>query len=227
MKNKYLIESQIACLIKTTRFANCLLSDEQIEHFKKYLIKLLLWNKRINLISKNDENRVVSRHFLESIAIFDVIDFPINSCIIDVGTGAGFPGLPMKIIRPDLNLTLLDSKRFKTLFLTDVLNVLSLSYVEVVKERAEIACLKPALNKKFDFVMARAVTNLSTIYKWTNKFLKPGASILALKGGDIEKEIELFRKEYMTVDVKILPLKSHLVKSDSNIFIVQIINCTI
>ena len=226
MKNKYLVENQIACLIKTTRHANYHLSDEQIEHFKQYLIKLLQWNNRINLISKNDEIRVVSRHFLESIAIFDIIDFPINSCIIDIGTGAGFPGLPLKIIRPDLNLMLLDSKRFKTLFLTDVLNILKLSNVEVIKERAEIACLKPALNRKFDFVMSRAVANISTIYKWTNKFLKPEASILALKGGDIEKEIELFRKEYKMIDVKVLPLKSLLIKSDSNIFIVQIVNCT-
>lgn len=222
MKDDCLINNQMEYFRKIIKLSNYNLSEKQIDQFKNYLIKLLQWNKRTNLISKRDEKNVVLRHFLESIAILDIIEFPINSCLIDVGTGAGFPGLPLKIVRPDLNLTLLDSKRLKILFLSDILKALNLSNVDIVQDRAEIACIKPAFNRKFDFVIVRAVARLLKIYKWTNQFLKFGATILALKGGDIEEEINALQKNYERVNLKLLPLKSPLLKENRGIVIVKI-----
>lgn len=221
MKNNILIDTQINYLKEVTKASNFHLSQKQINQFEKYLIKLLEWNKRTNLISRNDEHNIVSRHFLESIAILDIIKFPLNSFVIDIGTGAGFPGIPIKIVRSDFNLTLLDSKRTKILFITDVLNALNLENVEVIRNRAEIACLMSELNQKFDFVFARAVAKLSMLYQWTYQFLKPGGTILAIKGGNIKSEIDMFQKNYEMVELKILPLKSHLIKKNRDVVIVQ------
>ena len=222
MSNKGLIDTQIAYLRKKIELANFSISESQVNQFEKYLAKLIQWNKRINLISKNDEKNIAARHFLESIAILEAINFPNHSYVIDVGTGAGFPGLPLKIIRQDLNLILLDSKRFKTLFLNDVLNTLKLANVEVVRDRAEAACLSPKFNRQFDFVLARSVARLSKLYEWTSQFLKPKASILAIKGGEFTDEIEEIFKKYQLRDLRILPLKSKLIEEDRNIAIIQI-----
>jgi len=222
MNEKHLIDNQIAYLQKVMESMNFPITEIQISQFEKYLLKIIQWNKRINLISKNDEKNIVSRHFLESIAVLDIINFPLNSIIIDVGTGAGFPGLPLKIIRPDIKLTLLDSKRFKTIFLADVLKALNLEQVAIVRERAEIACIDSELTHKFDFLLSRAVAKLSKLYEWTSKFLKPGASILAIKGGDLKTEVEEFRKKYPMIDFKILPLRSKLIEEDRDAVIVQI-----
>lgn len=216
-----IIEDQITHLRVKLNNSDFACSEKIINSFRLYLIELLKWNKKINLISKNDETQVVSRHFLESIAMLEVFPFPENCSVIDVGSGAGFPGLPIKIIRPDLKMTLLDSKRYRILFLREIVSILKLSDINVVKERAESICDKNEYNQKFDFVIARAVTQLDKLYLWTYPFLKSGGSILTYKGGQIDKEIDGVRK--LNVEVIRLSLNSSLVESGRNVSLIQII----
>lgn len=215
-----IIEDQInyLTLMLTNSVFEC--NEQIINLFRLYLIELLKWNKKINLISKNDETQVVSRHFLESIAMLEMFPFPEKCSVIDIGSGAGFPGLPIKIMRPDLNVTLLDSKRYRVLFLQEIVSVLNLTDIKVVKERAESACDHIDFNQKYDFVIARAVTQLDKLYLWTHRFLKPGGSILTFKGGQFEKEIDRTKK--MNVEVLCFSLNTPLVESDRGVSLIQL-----
>ena len=222
MNKNLIIKNQIELFVKAAESNKYIFTKKQIDQFSKYLSKLIEWNKRINLVSKNDESRVAEKHFFVSMAILDVITIPKGSYVVDVGSGAGFPGLPIKIVRPDINLTLVDSKRMKTLFLLDVVKSLDVQGFKIVNERAEIACLKPEFHKKFDYVVCRAVSNLVNIFQWTKPFLKPGANILALKGGNFEQEIESLKKEIGVVKYKLLPMKSLLLSELNDLVIIQI-----
>ncbi len=196
-------------------------NDQIVDKFRLYLIQLLKWNSKMNLISKNDESQVVLRHFFESIALLEVFSIPHNNTIIDVGSGAGFPGLPIKIIRPDLKITLLDSKRYRVLFLKEVVSILNLDGIKVIKERAETLCNIREFKQKFNFVTARAVTQLDKLYLWTHLFLKPGGSILTFKGGQFENEVERVRK--LNVEVSEYPLKSSLVQFGRQVSLIQLV----
>jgi len=207
MYNSNLIDKQLQELIDKSGKINISLSQKQILEFEIYLNKLIQWNKRINLISKNDIQRVVSNHFLVSLAILNVIQLPPNCKVIDVGTGAGLPGVPLKIARPDLNITLLDSKRMKIIFVRDVVNTINLPEVDFCHERAEIACTQKDFHRNFDYVITRAVSNLLNIYEWTNQFLKNEGEILAFKGNNNEQEISELLDTHSKLNIEQIPLK--------------------
>ncbi len=225
MSEKNIIKEQMSLLTQFTENTKYKLSDIQKDQFEIYLTKLLHWNKRTNLISRNDENNIVTKHFLESISMLDVIDIPSNSSIIDIGTGAGFPGLPLKIIRPDLTMVLLDSKRFKVLFLKDVLKAFDFDDVIVVNERSEVAGLNADFNENFDYILARAVTNLKLLYKVTFNFLKDNSYLLALKGGNLKDEVLEFREKYQSEKIEIIPIVSMLLQKERDIVVVKVQKC--
>ncbi|MFQ6112607.1 MAG: 16S rRNA (guanine(527)-N(7))-methyltransferase RsmG [bacterium] len=185
------------------------LSDYQRNQFRIYYHEILNWNKRINLISKKDENRIVGRHFLESsaIALFDV--FAKGRLVLDLGSGGGFPGMPLKIVRPDLCVTLLDSKRMKILFLRSLAEKLNLKGVNFICERAEDAGAKPEFQKNFDIVVSRAVATLPVLWQWAQPFLKPDGLLMAAKGSKVAEEIQELKVRFphLTCEVKTLSLK--------------------
>jgi 16S rRNA (guanine527-N7)-methyltransferase len=175
-------------------------SQEMIEKFSRYRALLLEWNKRVNLISRNDESRIVTRHFLESAGLISVVRFALGSRILDLGTGAGFPGIPMKIVRPDLTMVLVESKRKKVPFLRRVIEKLELDGIDVRLGRAEEIddAMKPV-----DFVVSRSVTDLVTLLKWSRKFLTPnGGSVVVIKGSGVHAEMDRVQKSSAELNVK-------------------------
>lgn len=173
---------------------------DMIGHFAEYRKLLLDWNQRVNLISRKDEARIVTRHFIDSLGLLTVEAFPSNSRVMDLGSGAGFPGIPLKLIRPDLRISLVESKRKKALFLRQVIEKLELDRIEIVMGRVEelVEGLGP-----FDFVVSRSVTDLITLVRWSKDYLKPtGGSLIAIKGPDVEKELEKLKSIIPDLNVK-------------------------
>ena len=184
---------QIELLRKALEQSKISVYPELIELFSEYREELLLWNKKVNLISRNDEKRIVERHFLESAGLVEIIPFPSNSVIIDLGSGAGFPGIPIKLVRPDLKIILVESKRKKVIFLKHIIEKLSLQGIDVVQSRIEEVenRIMPA-----DFIVSRSVADLTTLVKWCWSYLKsPGGMLITVKGPDVLNEIEHLKKE--------------------------------
>lgn len=165
---------------------------EQIGQLQKYMALLLDWNQRINLISPNDEERIAERHVLESLAVLSATQFAEGVFVLDLGSGGGFPGIPLKIIRPDLAMTLLESRQKKTLFLNTAVQELQLSNCRVVNARAED--LVKTFGERFSIVIARAVADLKTLWQWSRPLLNTGGVLLAMKGGDLHDELQALHK---------------------------------
>jgi 16S rRNA (guanine527-N7)-methyltransferase len=156
-------------------------SKNIIKKFKIYYNELLIWNKKMNLISKKDEHRIIKRHFLDSL---DVIPFiPNNACVLDIGSGAGFPGIPIKIVRKDIKMDLIEPrlKRFK--FLTHIVNLLSLK-VEIYRERAE------DFSGEYNVVLSRSVGKLKWLIQVADPLLLPSGKIITYKGSRFWNEFK-------------------------------------
>ncbi len=181
------------------------LNSVQLQSFKQYVELLLSWNQRTNLISRNDTDRIVERHLVESLAFLSSPALQAEKPrLLDIGTGAGLPGIPLAIVRPQWMFVLLDSRKIKTLFLKDVVNQLDLSHVSVVCERAE-SYRPPHL---FDVVTARAVARLPKLLDYALPLLEKNGALAALKGGDLNDELAAAETEYgVKVDVDIVSEK--------------------
>ncbi|MBI5928134.1 MAG: 16S rRNA (guanine(527)-N(7))-methyltransferase RsmG [Chloroflexi bacterium] len=166
------------------------LSPNICEQLATYAREMLDWNEnRANLTAITDPDAVETRHFLDSISLFRHIQIPQNARLIDVGTGAGFPGLVLKIIRPDIVLTLMDSVGKKTAFLSQMVEVLQLANVQVVTSRAEDAGRSKTHREKYDVVVARAVAHLPVLSEYLLPLCKVGGICVAMKGESAAKEI--------------------------------------
>ncbi len=143
----------------------------------------------MNLTAITEPAAIEVRHFLDSLSVFKAVDLPSDARVIDVGTGAGFPGLPLKIVRPDLQLTLLEATGKKTTFLSHIVELLDLNAVEVVTARAEDAGQDPVHRERYDLVLARAVAQLPILVEYMLPFVKIGGKCLALKGQTAAEEL--------------------------------------
>jgi 16S rRNA (guanine527-N7)-methyltransferase len=187
------------------------LSDSQLDQFVRCAGLLEVWNGRMNLTRVASED-FVTLHFLDSLAVLAVCDIPLGARCIDVGTGAGFPGIPLKIARPDLSMVLLDSTRKKLGFLQAVITELGLTDVSTVHARAEDAGKIPEHRQRYDFAFARAVAPLERLAGWLLPFVKAGGSAVALKGPGVEAEMEtaepIIRRLGATTNVMTLSIPS-------------------
>jgi 16S rRNA (guanine527-N7)-methyltransferase len=167
------------------------LSDGMIEKFQAYLSLLLEWNKRIHLISKGDarSDRIL-RHFVDSLSIFKAVDIPKSANLLDLGAGAGFPSIPMKIIREDIRLTLVESLHKKTLFLQKLNQVLKLENSSVLNQRAEKLADQPEFRERFDLSVAKAMGKLKDSIALSVSLLKTGGLLVSYKGEGAKGEIE-------------------------------------
>jgi len=166
MENNYkVLEDKLKHLFET-------IPNSCILQFQNYVDLICEWTKRINLISINDKDRIIERHILESISVLGSIKIPEKSTCLDLGSGAGFPGIPLKIVRPDFNMTLLDSKRMKCLFLKKVVKTLELPSTDVVCERVEMLQEKSGFNACFDLLFIRGISGLYQLWKWASPLLK-------------------------------------------------------
>ena len=169
------------------------LSQEQVRQFEEYCLEMLDWNQRVNLTAITGYEEVQIRHFLDSLTILSVLDNSQpyeNLNLLDVGTGAGLPGIPLKIAIPGIKLTLMEATGKKTEFLHYVTSVLSLSNVKVVTGRAEELAHNADYRARFSTVVSRAVASLATLAEFTLPFCQTGGTVIAPKKGDISKEIE-------------------------------------
>ena len=164
------------------------LDETALERFDLYGKLLVEWNEKINLTAIIDPEGVTIKHFLDSITIFSYVDIPEGAKDIDVGTGAGFPGLAMLIARPDLQMTLMDSTKKRLTVIEDILEKIGLS-ADVVHSRAEEGGKKEEYREKYDFSTARAVTNLRDLAEYCLPFVKVGGSFVPMKSAKTQEEI--------------------------------------
>jgi len=168
------------------------LSEEQISQLERYYELLCEWNEKINLTAITDPKGVAVKHFADSLSIFNYINVPQNARVIDVGTGAGFPGLVLKIARPDINLTLLDSLQKRLNFLQVVCNELNLDS-KLIHSRAEEGGQDLDLRESFDLVVSRAVAQLNILSEYCIPYVRLSGSFVAFKG-DADGEIKSAKK---------------------------------
>lgn len=160
---------------------NLELTQEKFDKFCKYAEFLVEYNKNVNLTAITEPREILIKHFIDSSLILNYIDIPENSSIIDVGTGAGFPSVPLKIMRPDLNVTLLDSLAKRVTFLQKLCDLIEVD-AEFIHGRAEEISKSLEYREKFDFSCARAVANLSVLSEYCIPFVKVGGCFISMKG---------------------------------------------
>ena len=165
------------------------LSDEQIQQFLKYYEMLVEWNEVMNLTAITEYDEVMKKHFVDSISLCKAYDVTQNKTVIDVGTGAGFPGLVLKIAFPDLQVTLLDSLNKRINFLNEVIAALGLTGVETIHGRAEDFAKPGKCREKYDLCVSRAVANLSTLSEYCLPFVKVGGKFISYKSEKITEEM--------------------------------------
>lgn len=173
---------------QSAQYAKISLSTNQLEAFQKYGDLLLEWNKKINLTAIVEPSEVVIKHFIDSLLLLDYLPKNEGIRLIDVGTGAGFPGIPCKILREDIRLTLLDSLNKRIKFLDEVTSSLNISSSNV-HGRAEELGVKVEFREQFDVATARAVAHLRELAEYCLPLVKVSGYFIALKGFEIEDEI--------------------------------------
>ena len=163
-------------------------NDEVLNKFFVYMTNLLEWNEKINLTAITEEDDIILKHFIDSLTILEYI--PEKSNVIDVGTGAGFPGIPLKIVREDINMTLMDSLNKRITFLNEIINKLGLKKINAIHSRAEELAKMPEHREKYDIAVSRAVANLSPLSEYMIPFVKVGGKCICMKGSNIEEELK-------------------------------------
>ncbi len=174
------------------------LSEAQLEQFLLYRAELLDWNTRINLTAITNPEEVLMKHFLDSLTLLAVIDKPLLR-LLDIGTGAGFPGLPLKIVRPQWSITLLEATGKKVAFLNHMIDTLHLEDVVAVHGRAEELAHKSAYRAAFDVVTARAVAAIPTLLEYAAPYCRVGGLIIFPKKGNLAEELTQGKRAAKTV----------------------------
>jgi 16S rRNA (guanine527-N7)-methyltransferase len=177
-------------LIKAAAEYSLSLTEEQLTRFSQYFEILIEWNQKINLTAITDPNEVAVKHMIDSLSCYDKVIFKNGAKIIDVGTGAGFPGLPLKIYRPDLKLTLFDSLNKRILFLKEVAEKLEIPDIEFIHSRAEDGGKNKQFREAYDIAVSRAVARLSILSELCLPFVAVGGFFIALKGSQYSQEIK-------------------------------------
>lgn len=172
-------------------------SVEQMDKFYKYMNLLIEWNEKMNLTAIIEPNEIILKHFIDSITILK--DIKDGSTVVDVGTGAGFPGIPLSIMNPTLKITLVDSLNKRLIFLQDVINELDLKNVELVHARAEEFGRNKKYREKFDIATSRAVANLATLSEYLLPLVKINGKVISMKAGNASQEIEDAKKAIKTL----------------------------
>lgn len=216
-------------LIEKAKAVGVKVSPAQAEQFQIYLDLLLERNEVVNLTAITDPHEAVVKHFVDSLTLLKAVEIKAGAKLVDVGTGAGFPGLPVKIMRPDIELTLLDSLNKRLVFLKDVCDAIGVE-AACVHKRAEEAGRDPKLREQFDVVTARAVANMNTLAEYCIPLVKMKGVFAAMKGPGLESEMALAKRAVSTLGCKIvenvpfvLPDEEH---SERNIAVMQKISFT-
>ena len=182
------MNQEMLLLLQNARHLGVELSEQQLAQFDIYKNELLQWNAKTNLISESSAQKIITRHFLDSLSALQFIHNP-NARMVDVGCGAGFPGLPLKIALPTLELYLLETNRKKVSFLKHMIRLLNLSTTVVLHDRTENIITTDTWKGKFDVLISRAAFKLSELLPQGEYFLVRGGNLIALKGPNVEEEL--------------------------------------
>lgn len=182
---------------------NIELTEEQYQQFITYYEMLIEKNKVMNLTAITEYDEVIEKHFLDSLSLIKAVDLEKELSILDLGTGAGFPGIPLKIAFPDLNVLLMDSLNKRINFLQEVIQTLGLEKITAVHGRAEEMARKKEYRENFDLCVSRAVANLASLSEYCIPFVKQGGFFISYKSGEIEEELQQAEKAVKVLGGKV------------------------
>ena len=179
-------------LEKNLNVINIKLKEKQIKQFYDYMNLLIEWNKKINLTAIIEHKEIILKHFVDSLTISKYINE--KTTLIDIGTGAGFPGIPLKILRGDIDITLVDSLNKRIKFLDEVIEKLNLDNIKTVHGRAEEIGRNKEYREKFDYATSRAVANISTLSEYLIPLIKTDGKCIYMKGSNTNEELKNGKK---------------------------------
>lgn len=195
------------------------LSFLQKGQFESYYKLLIEWNKKINLTRITEPEEVVIKHFVDSLTLLKYCDIPQGASVIDVGTGAGFPGIPLKIVRPDIKLTLLDSLKKRLSFLDEVCSTLDID-AQLVHARAEDGAKNAEYRERFDIAVSRAVARLNTLSEYCLPYVKVGGQFIPMKGPELTEELSEAKTAIKTLGGKINAVNEFELKDSGRTIVV-------
>lgn len=203
------------------------LTEKQLEQFQTYYEMLVEKNKVMNLTGITEWEEVLEKHFLDSISLIRAIDLKQNLTVMDMGTGAGFPGIPLKIAFPNLKVTLADSLNKRVLFLQEVIDELGLEEIEAIHGRAEDLAKDKKYRQQYDLSVSRAVANLTTLSEYCLPFVKIGGQFVSYKSGECEDEVTSSKKAIFVLGGKIKEvIKFELGESGRSFIVIDKVNGT-
>ena len=165
-------------------------NEKKHKQFMRYKELIKEWNEKVNLTAIKDDEGIVKKHFIDSMKVFKFDQLKDAKSVIDIGTGGGFPGIPMKIIKPEINIVLLDSLNKRIKFLDEVIKELQLEGIKAIHGRAEDFAQEAQYRGKFDVAVSRAVANLTVLSEFCIPYVKVGGYFVAMKGPAVEEEIK-------------------------------------
>jgi 16S rRNA (guanine527-N7)-methyltransferase len=200
------------------------LSDEQLDQFEQYFHTLVEWNEKMNLTAITDQEDVYLKHFYDSISAAFYFDFTQQLHLCDVGAGAGFPSIPLKIAFPHLEVTIVDSLNKRITFLNHLANVLKLENVHFIHDRAETFGVNPAHRESYDLVTARAVARMSVLSELCLPLVKVGGHFIAMKAAHANDELNVGQKAIMTLGGRLEQMHTFTLpmeESERNILVIK------
>ena len=203
------------------------IKEDNVEKFNLYMKELLEWNEKINLTAITEEKDIILKHFVDSLTALKYIKK--GSKVIDIGTGAGFPVIPLKIQREDIKIILMDSLNKRINFLKEMIIKLSLENIEAIHSRAEELARNIDYREGYDIAISRAVANLSTLVEYMLPFVKIGGKCICMKGSNIDEEVENSKKAIKELGGKLIKVDNFILPNsdyERNIIIIEKVSST-